>query len=64
MFPCHCPDSIHIPSVLPERNPGHGQQIVMDIGIGSDNNNTSVIVKHHLLDFILSPGEHPLRVGT
>ena len=28
------------------------------------NNNTSVIVKlHHLLDFI-SPGEHPVRVGT
>ena len=27
------------------------------------NNNTSVIAKHHLLDFI-RPGEHPLRVGT
>ena len=27
------------------------------------NNNTSVIVKHHLLDS-MSPGEHPLRVGT
>ena len=28
------------------------------------NNNTSVIVKHHLLSSDMSSGEHPLRVGT
>ena len=35
VFPCHCPGCIHIPSVTPEHNPGHGHQIVVDIGIRS-----------------------------